>query len=102
MPHSISPGGPGKLDLENRLNLPIGLHISDTTWYRHARIRILSSTGIVVTVNSQGRRGRPANEAIGQSIVDAACELFVELGFDVTTLDKLDQPAELSKLSYYT
>src|SRR5688500_7710408 len=31
------------------------LHISDTTWYRNSRIRILSSTGIVVTRNSQGR-----------------------------------------------
>jgi hypothetical protein len=34
----------------------------------------------VVTENSRARRGRPANEALGQTIVDAACELFVELG----------------------
>src|SRR5213592_38884 len=78
-----------------------GLHISDTTWYRNARIRILSSTGIVVTENSQGRRGRPANEALGQAIVDAACELFVELGFQATTLDKVAQRAKISKLSIY-
>src|SRR3954471_12874653 len=78
-----------------------GLHISDTTWYRNARIRILSRTGIVVTRNSQGRRGRPANEALGQTIVDAACELFVELGFQATTLDKVAQRAKVSKLSIY-
>ncbi len=101
MPHSISPGGPGKLDLEDRLNPPVGLHISDTTWYRNSRIRILSRTGIVVTENSQGRRGRPANEALGQTIVDAACELFVELGFQATTLDKVAQRAKISKLSIY-
>src|SRR5437762_7866834 len=82
-------------------NLPIGLHISDTTWYRNARIRILSSTGIVVTENSQGRRGRPANQALGQTIVDAARELFVELGFQATTLDKVAQRAKISKLSIY-
>src|SRR5215210_431979 len=78
-----------------------GLHISDTTWYRNARIRILSRTGIVVTENSQGRRGRPANEALGQTIVDAACELFVELGLQATTLDKVAQRAKVSKLSIY-
>src|SRR5215204_5158888 len=65
------------------------------------RIRILSRTGIVVTENSQGRRGRPANEALGQTIVDAACELFVELGFQATTLDKVAQRAKISKLSIY-
>src|SRR5438132_624691 len=78
-----------------------GLHISDTTWYRNARIRILSRTRIVVTENSQGRRGRPANEALGQTIVDAACELFVELGFQATTLDRVAQRAKISKLSIY-
>src|SRR5215213_4218486 len=83
------------------VGLGLGLHISDTTWYRNARIRILSSTGIVVTENSQGRRGRPANEALGQTIVDAACELFVELGFQATTLDKVAQRAKISKLSIY-
>src|SRR3982750_550785 len=82
-------------------NLPIGLRISETTWYRNPRIRILSRTGIVVTENSQGRRGRPANEALGQTILDAASELFVELGFQATTLDKVAQRAKISKLSIY-
>jgi TetR/AcrR family transcriptional regulator, mexJK operon transcriptional repressor len=54
-----------------------------------------------VTENSQGRRGRPANEALGQSIVDAAYELFVELGFQATTMDKVVQRAKISKLSIY-
>jgi AcrR family transcriptional regulator len=54
-----------------------------------------------VTENSQGRRGRPANEALGQTIVDAAGELFVELGFQATTLDKVAQRAKISKLSIY-
>ncbi|RZM99116.1 TetR family transcriptional regulator, partial [Bradyrhizobium genosp. SA-3] len=38
-----------------------------------------------MTENRQGRRGRPANEALGQTIVDAASELFVKLGFQATT-----------------
>lgn len=50
---------------------------------------------------SQGRRGRPANEALGQTIVAAASELFVELGFQATTLDKVAQRARISKLSIY-
>jgi len=50
---------------------------------------------------SQGRRGRPANEALRQTIVDAACELFVELGFQATTMDKVAQRAKISKLSIY-
>ncbi|NTH80781.1 helix-turn-helix transcriptional regulator [Agrobacterium rhizogenes] len=54
-----------------------------------------------MTENSQGRRGRPANEALGQTIVDTACELFVELGFQATTLDKVAQRAKISKLSIY-
>lgn len=54
-----------------------------------------------MTENSQGRRGRPANEALGQTIVDAACELFEELGFHGTTLDKVAQRARISKLSIY-
>jgi len=33
--------------------------------------------------------------------VDAACELFVELGFQATTLDKVAQRAKVSKLSIY-
>src|SRR5689334_22847125 len=79
----------------------MGLHILDTAWYRNARIRILSSTGILVTENRQSRRGRPANEALGQTIVDTARELFVELGFQATTLDKVAQRAKISKLSIY-
>lgn len=51
--------------------------------------------------NSKGRRGRPANEALGETIVDAAFELFVELGFQSTTLDKVAQRARISKLSIY-
>ena len=51
--------------------------------------------------NSQTRRGRPANEALGQTIVAAASELFVELGFQATTLDKVAQRAKISKLSIY-
>jgi AcrR family transcriptional regulator len=54
-----------------------------------------------VTEISQGRRGRPANDALGQTIVDAAYELFVELGFQATTLDKVVQRAKISKLSIY-
>jgi AcrR family transcriptional regulator len=54
-----------------------------------------------VTENSQARRGRPANEALGRTIVDAACELFVELGFQATTMDKVAQRAKISKLSIY-
>ncbi|PDT54929.1 MULTISPECIES: TetR/AcrR family transcriptional regulator [Sinorhizobium] len=51
--------------------------------------------------NSQSRRGRPVNEALGQTIVDAASELFAELGFHATTLDKIAQRAKISKLSIY-
>ncbi|WLR95768.1 TetR/AcrR family transcriptional regulator [Shinella zoogloeoides] len=51
--------------------------------------------------NPPNRRGRPANEALGQTIVDAACELFVELGFQATTLDKVARRAKISKLSIY-
>ncbi|GCA50144.1 TetR/AcrR family transcriptional regulator (plasmid) [Sinorhizobium meliloti] len=51
--------------------------------------------------NNRGRRGRPANEALGQTIVDAAGELFAELGFQGTTLDKVAQRAKISKLSIY-
>jgi len=51
--------------------------------------------------NNQGRRGRPANEALGQTIVDAAYQLFVELGFQATTMDKVAQRAKISKLSIY-
>lgn len=51
--------------------------------------------------NNLGRRGRPANEALGPTIVDAACELFVALGFQATTMDKVAQRAKISKLSIY-
>ncbi|WEJ12195.1 TetR/AcrR family transcriptional regulator [Sinorhizobium prairiense] len=54
-----------------------------------------------MTENNRGRRGRPANEALGQTIVDAAGELFAELGFQGTTLDKVAQRAKISKLSIY-
>jgi TetR/AcrR family transcriptional regulator, mexJK operon transcriptional repressor len=54
-----------------------------------------------MTENSQGRRGRPANETLAQTIVDAAYELFVELGFQATTMDKVAQRAKISKLSIY-
>jgi AcrR family transcriptional regulator len=54
-----------------------------------------------VTGNSRAGRGRPANEALGQTIVDAAGELFLELGFQATTLDKVAQRAKVSKLSIY-
>lgn len=56
---------------------------------------------MLVTENIQARRGRPANEALGQTIVDAAYELLVELGFQATTLDKVAQRAKISKLSIY-
>jgi len=55
----------------------------------------------VTNKNSQTRRGRPVNEALGQTIIDAASELFVELGFQATTLDKIAQRAKISKLSIY-
>ncbi len=54
-----------------------------------------------MTENSQARRGRPVNEALGQTIVDAAGELFAELGFQATTLDMVAQRAKVSKLSIY-
>jgi AcrR family transcriptional regulator len=54
-----------------------------------------------MTENNRGRRGRPANEALGQAIADAARELFLELGFQATTMDKVAQRAKISKLSIY-
>ncbi|GEP04372.1 TetR/AcrR family transcriptional regulator [Methylobacterium oxalidis] len=54
-----------------------------------------------MTESSRARRGRPANEALGQTIIDAAGELFVELGFQATTLDQVAQRAKISKLSIY-
>ncbi|SFL07717.1 transcriptional regulator, TetR family [Pseudomonas sp. NFACC46-3] len=54
-----------------------------------------------MTENSQSRRGRRANEALGQTIVAAAGELFVKFGFQATTMDKVAQRAKISKLSIY-
>jgi len=54
-----------------------------------------------VSEDVQNRRGRPANEGLRQTIVDAACELFEELGFHAATLDKVAQRAKISKLSIY-
>ncbi|MCL6379634.1 TetR/AcrR family transcriptional regulator [Pectobacterium brasiliense] len=54
-----------------------------------------------MTEKKQGRRGRPANETLSQTIVDAASELFLELGFQATTMDKVAQQAKISKLSIY-
>lgn len=56
---------------------------------------------ISVTKSNQSRRGRPANEALRQTIVDTASELFVQLGFQATTMDKVAQRAKISKLSIY-
>jgi len=55
----------------------------------------------VTRKNNPTRRGRPVNEALGQTIVEAASELFAELGFQATTLDKVAQRAKISKLSIY-
>ncbi|KHS76528.1 TetR family transcriptional regulator [Pectobacterium brasiliense] len=54
-----------------------------------------------MTEKKRGRRGRPANETLSRTIVDAASELFVELGFQATTMDKVAQQAKISKLSIY-
>ena len=54
-----------------------------------------------MTEKNQSRRGRPANEALGETIIEAAFELFVELGFQATTMDKVAQRAQISKLSIY-
>jgi AcrR family transcriptional regulator len=55
----------------------------------------------MIEKKTQNRRGRPVNEALAQTIVDAASELFVELGFQATTMDKVAQRAKISKLSIY-
>lgn len=49
----------------------------------------------------KSQRGRPVNQALAQTIVDTAYELFVELGFQAATLDKVAQRAKISKLSIY-
>jgi AcrR family transcriptional regulator len=55
----------------------------------------------VTNKSNPTRRGRPVNEALSQTIVEAASELFVEFGFQATTLDKVAQRAKISKLSIY-
>jgi len=55
----------------------------------------------VTSKNNPTRRGRPVNEALSQTIVEVASELFTELGFQATTLDKVAQRAKISKLSIY-
>ena len=54
-----------------------------------------------MTEKKPGRRGRPVNEALRQTIADTACDLFLELGFQATTMDKVAQRARISKLSIY-
>lgn len=54
-----------------------------------------------MTEKNQSQRGRPVNQALRQTIVEAAYELFVELGFQAATLDKVAQRAKISKLSIY-
>ena len=54
-----------------------------------------------MTEKNRSQRGRPANQALRQTIVDTAYELFVELGFQAATLDKVAQRAKISKLSIY-
>lgn len=54
-----------------------------------------------MTEKKRGRRGRPANEELAQTIIGAASELFIELGFQATTMDKVAQRAKISKLSIY-
>lgn len=51
--------------------------------------------------NSPARRGRPVDPALSEKIVDAACNLFGELGFQATTMDKVAREAKISKLSIY-
>ncbi|EOQ72865.1 TetR/AcrR family transcriptional regulator [Acinetobacter lactucae] len=54
-----------------------------------------------MTKNNRGKRGRPANLTLSQTIIDAAYELFVELGFKAATLNMVAQRANISKLSIY-
>jgi TetR/AcrR family transcriptional regulator, mexJK operon transcriptional repressor len=54
-----------------------------------------------MTENTPARRGRPVDPALSAKIVDAACNLFGELGFQATTMDKVAREAKISKLSIY-
>jgi TetR/AcrR family transcriptional regulator, mexJK operon transcriptional repressor len=54
-----------------------------------------------MTENNPARRGRPVDPALSEKIVDAACNLFAELGFQATTMDKVAREAKISKLSIY-
>jgi TetR/AcrR family transcriptional regulator, mexJK operon transcriptional repressor len=51
--------------------------------------------------NSRVRRGRPVDPALSEKIIDAACDLFGQLGFQATTMDKVANHAKISKLSIY-
>ncbi len=53
------------------------------------------------TDKAKARRGRPANEALQGTIVGAAGNLFLEHGFQSTTMDKVAKCAGISKLSIY-
>ncbi|MEM9964207.1 MAG: TetR/AcrR family transcriptional regulator [Asticcacaulis sp.] len=54
-----------------------------------------------MTEKNTGRRGRPVDPALHPKIVEVACELFNELGFQATTMDKVAREAKISKLSIY-
>ncbi|MCR6659666.1 MAG: TetR/AcrR family transcriptional regulator [Asticcacaulis sp.] len=54
-----------------------------------------------MTEKSPVRRGRPVDPDLSAKIVEAACTLFSELGFQATTMDKVAREAKISKLSIY-
>ncbi|MDD9320737.1 TetR/AcrR family transcriptional regulator [Acinetobacter lactucae] len=54
-----------------------------------------------MTKNKQVQRGRPANQALSQTIIDAAYELFDKLGFHAATMEKVAQRAKISKITIY-
>lgn len=54
-----------------------------------------------MTEKNTGRRGRPVDPALYPKIVEVACDLFNELGFQATTMDKVAREAKISKLSIY-
>ncbi|NUG50840.1 TetR/AcrR family transcriptional regulator [Acinetobacter lactucae] len=49
----------------------------------------------------RSQRGRPANQALSQTIIDAAYELFDKLGFHTATMEKVAQRAKISKITIY-